>query len=167
MSESAECPGHELGANFSSSVAEFVEIIFIHSEMMPDLVQDGFSNFLDQFCFTVEGDFVVLLEKRDPCRHPAGMLDASLGERNAFMKSKKELVVCQADRSELLEGRTIPDFDRHLFDVAREGLGKLAERLLDQLAETRFAHVISHGVGLNVGSVFEERRQGLSDSTAA
>jgi hypothetical protein len=92
----------------------------------------------------VAGDLVGLLEDEDAVGQDAGVFDAALEEVDALVEAEEQLVAGEPDRAELLGSRAVDDLDGDLFEVRRERLGQLVQRLLDVARELGFAHVAGH-----------------------
>lgn len=129
-----------------SAITELVQIVFVHAEEMADFVEDGDADFTDQVGLGVANLFDVVLEDIDDVGHAAGLFHAAFQEGPAFVQAEEEFVVVHAEFAEELAGRAVLNLDAHFLHEVGERVRQFGQGPLDQLGESRFAHVVSHGI---------------------
>src|SRR5882762_5568660 len=141
---------YRTGWRTGSSVAQILQIVLPHPEMVAYLVQNRNPNLLDQLLLAVAGQLDDFLKYINTIREHAGELDASLGHGVADVEAQEQVILTQAAVFQLLCRRPVLDLDAHCLQVPRKGLGELAQGFLDQLCKTLFTQVIGQGTKLPV-----------------
>lgn len=125
-----------------------IEVLFVQSKMMPDLVQNGDSHLLHQFLLAAADQFDVFLKDVDDVRELAGHFDAAIGARMPAIEAQEQLIVGEAGIAKLFAGRAIAHLDGNFLHICGERLGQFGQRQLDQFPESSFTDVVSQGTNL-------------------
>src|SRR4051794_39950944 len=129
-----------------SPVAQLVQVVLVHAEVVTDLVEHGGTDLLDQALLVVARKLDIFLKDVDDVRKSPVVLDAALRARAAVVEAQQQMARAEAEALELVHRRAVADLDRDFLQRQRELRRQLGQRLLDQLREARFAHVIRHGI---------------------
>src|SRR6476620_1753349 len=130
----------------ASPVSQLFQILLTHPAMVPDLVQDGRADLLDEFLHAAAHLLDRLLKDVDDIRQGAGILDAATGARTAVIQTQEQVSLAGSQGLHLATSRPIPHFHAYLFEIVGESLWDLCEGLLHQLSEPLFTHRVRHAI---------------------
>jgi hypothetical protein len=131
-------------ANNDLAISEPGQVILRQPEVMADLVQYRYSDLPDKVFAGPRDHLNRLLKNVNHIVNDPGVFHAALRARSPNVKTEQQAVRPRADAAKLRLIRPVEHLNGNLLEKSGELLRKLRDRLLDELPELRFAHLIRH-----------------------
>jgi len=123
-------------------IAQVGQVVLIEAEVVPDLVQERDDDLLVDAVVAASaspaagGAHDPFAKEFDPVGQRPGMLDGSLGQRNACVQAAERSAASHAEFAKRLGARPILDDDRHVVEQFAHLLGQLFDRLFQHGVES-------------------------------
>lgn len=125
-------------------IAQTFQVGFIQPEMVPDLMQHGFTYLVRQLFRRATHLLNIVLEQVNDGRQDHAVVHRTIGEAYSCVQPKQQFVVGEPKIPQLFLSRPVAKFDG---DFVKEG-GELRRQVgqgeFDETGEFGFAHAIGH-----------------------